>query len=239
MVRKPTFRRFRDLTPQDVNVDFQVHTVKTDGDATIGDILERARERKLGAIAFTEHVRKETDWFPEFVRDVREASQSFPEIKVFVGCETKAEDLEGTLDLTDEIYEACDIVLGSVHRFPNGHGGFLDFNAMTPKETADLEFELAMGMIREGRIHVMSHPGGMYERRHGVFPEKYFREMMLATLKSGVAIEINSSYLVDPDAFLRLLAEVNPFVSIGSDVHKLHEVAHCRDMLLKKGVGAS
>lgn len=237
--RKPTFRRFRELTPEDVNVDFQVHTVKTDGDATIDEILDRTAERNLRAIAFTEHVRKDTKWFPDFVNDVRAAAGRRPGLTVYVGCETKAEDTAGTLDLSDEIFDACDIVLGSVHRFPNGRGGFLDFNTLSAAQMADLEFDLAMGMVKGGRIDVLSHPGGMYERRHGAFPKERFRALMEATLEAGIAIEINSSYLVDVDSFLGLCAEVNPFVSIGSDVHKLDEIAKCRDMLRTKGVGVS
>ena len=53
----------------------------------------------------------------------------------------------------------------------------------------------------------------------------------LRTARRGVAIEINSSYLVDVDAFLRLCQEVDPIVSIGSDAHKLEELGRCRDVL--------
>lgn len=238
MGRPPPFARFRDLSESTVNVDFQVHTSKTDGEGTIEEVLAAAGRRQVGAIAFTEHVRKDTDWFPQFADDVELAARARPEIRVYVGCETKAMNDAGVLDVSDEIYDRCDIVLGSVHRFPNGRGGYLDFREMTPEQTAEMEFELALGMAKGGRIDVLSHPGGMYERRYGVFPEKYFRELMLACLKSETAIEINSSYLVDPDGFLRLCADINPIVSIGSDVHKIEEMGRCRDMLRARGIGA-
>ncbi len=237
MSKLPPFRRFHDLCASSVNVDFQVHTVKTDGKGTIREILSIARERKLGAIAFTEHVRKSTDWFAGFAEDVRRTAEDFREISVYVGCETKALDKAGTLDVSAEIFQISDIVLGSVHRFPDDRGGYLEFNSMSPAEMAELEFELALGMAEKGEIDVLSHPGGMYERRHGAFPEKYFRDLMRATLKAEVAIEINSSYLVDPENFLRLCAEIDPFVSIGSDVHSLDEIGRCRDMLRKRGIG--
>ena len=62
---------------------------------------------------------------------------------------------------------------------------------------------------------------------------------MIEALKSETAVEINSSYLVDPEGFLRLCAEINPIVSIGSDVHKLEEMGRCRDMLRARGIGSS
>lgn len=234
--QRPEFHRFRDLTDAMLNIDFQIHTNWTDGEATAQEILEVAQARHLDAIAFTEHVRRDTDWFARFVRHVREHAAGFADLTVYVGCETKAMDENGTLDISDDIHNASDIVLGSVHRFPDGKGGYLDFKALTPKETADIEFRLAIGMARHAPIDVLAHPGGMYERRHGAFPTEYFRELMIATLERGIAIEINSSYLVDMSGFLALCEEINPIVSIGSDAHRLDELARCRDMLRQMGV---
>ncbi|MDI7864806.1 PHP domain-containing protein [Rhizobiaceae bacterium n13] len=235
-VRKPEFHRFRDLTDAMLNVDFQIHTNWTDGEATPQDILEVAQARHLDAIAFTEHIRHDTDWFARFVRHVREHAVGFPDMTVYVGCETTAMDENGTIDSTDDIHRECDLVLGSVHRFPDGKGGYLDFKALSAGDAAEIEFLLALGLARHAAIDVLAHPGGMYERRHGAFPQEYFRELMMATLERGIAIEINSSYLVDMGGFLLLCEEINPIVSIGSDVHRLDDLARCRDMLRQLGV---
>lgn len=239
MRHRPVFSRFRELNSDALNVEYQVHTIQTDGEGTVEEILSFARERGIGALAFTEHVRVATDWFPDFSSDIRERAAGFPEMKVFVGCETKAMDENGTLDISKEVLEASDIVLGSVHRFPDGKGGYLDFKTLSANETADIEFRLAMGMVRNAPIDVLAHPGGMYERRHGAFHEKYFRDLMTATLERGIAIEINSSYLVDAGKFIQLCKEINPIVSIGSDAHKLEELGKCRDMLRSMGVSKS
>ena len=53
------------------------------------------------------------------------------------------------------------------------------------------------------------------------------------SLERNIALEINSSYLRDVPAFLKLGAEINPYVSIGSDVHGLEELGRCRDLLLE------
>ena len=94
-----------------------------------------------------------------------------------------------------------------------------------------------MAMVRNASIYLLAHPGGMYQRRYGTFNESYFRELMIATLERGIAIEINSSYLVDVESFIQLCKEINPIVSIGSDAHKLEELGNCRDMLRNMGVG--
>ncbi|AUX80292.1 PHP family phosphoesterase domain-containing protein (plasmid) [Sinorhizobium fredii] len=234
---KPVFSRFRDLGRAQLNVEFQVHTNWTDGQATVLEVLQTAKERGLAELAFTEHVREDTSWFPDFRSEILSAADGFGDLRVYVGCETKAIDDDGRLDVSRSVLDACDIVLGVVHRLPDGQGGYLDFKQMSFEETAEIEFRLSMGMIASAPIDVLGHPGGMSLRRYGRFPENYFRTLVTATLERGIAIEINSSYLVDIPAFLALCDEINPFVSIGSDAHKLSELGRCRDRLRELGVG--
>jgi putative hydrolase len=232
-MRKPQFAHYRELNAANANVEFQLHTDWTDGEPPIAEVLSTARERRLAGVAFTEHVRKDTSWFPAFAREVREAAADYADLAVYIGCESKAMDTHGTLDVTDGILAECDVVLGVVHRFPDGNGGYLDFKSLSPARMAELECELSLGMINNAPIDVLGHPGGMYQRRHGAYPQHLFRTMMQATAARGIAIEINSSYLADVPAFLDLCDEVNPLVSIGSDAHKLHEIGHCRDLLMR------
>ena len=240
MPTKLAFRRFKDLTANDINVELQLHTTQTDGKNTIEEMLQTAQSLGLHSIAFTEHVRHETTWFPEFTKDIERLAPQFHPLQVFVGCEAKALDTSGGLDVADEVRAQCDIVLGSVHRFPASHdeSDYLNWDELDDETFARTEFDLALGLAKYAPIDVLSHPGGMYERkRQRVFPEAYFRELMLTTLGRGIAIEINSSYLRDPDLFLKLCEEINPFVSIGSDAHHVSELGKCRDMLRQKGVG--
>lgn len=231
--REPTFARCRDLDLHAVNVEYQVHTTQTDGRATIGELLQTARQRRLSALAFTEHVRRATAWFAEFAAAVRAEARSVPDLRVYVGCEAKALDADGALDASDAILAEAEVVLGSVHRFPDGRGGFLDFRTLSADACATIECELALGLLRNAPIHVLAHPGGMTLRKTGAFPDHLFRKIMEASLERGIAVEINTSYLKDLPGFFRLCAAINPYVSIGSDVHELAEVGRCRDRLLE------
>ncbi len=228
----PPFAHFRNLDHTTLNVEYQVHTRQTDGQATVEDLLATARQRGLSALAFTEHVRRDTPWFGTFARHVRAAAQAYPDLRVYVGCEAKALDSAGSLDASDAILAECDLVLGSVHRFPDGNGGYLEPGSLPADACAEREFALALGLVRAAPIHVLAHPGGMSLRNHGSFPEPLFRRLLEAARERGVAVEINTSYLRDVPAFLRLCAEVDPLVSIGSDVHRLEELGRCRDLLL-------
>ena len=231
-------KRYLELTADDLNVEYHVHTKQTDGQSTIAEILETAQARGLAAIAITEHVRKDTTWFPEFAADVRAAAQGFQNLVVYVGCETKALDTAGTLDISGDIRARCDLVLGSVHRFPSESAGYLDWDQLDDTAFARTEYELALGLLTSARIDVLAHPGGMYQRRRKQpFPEDYLRNIMMISVKTAVAIEINTSYLRDVDGFLKLCAAVNPYVSIGSDAHTLEAIGQCRNVLRSKKVG--
>jgi putative hydrolase len=225
--------RYREITHTDANCDLHVHTAQTDGKARIEEILVRASELGLRRVAFTEHVRKSTAWFDIFAQEVRNTALSYPAIEVLVGCEAKALDVNGTLDVSPEILRQCDIVLGSVHRFPANDGGYVNVASLSAEETQRIEFSLAMGLLEAGPIDVLSHPGGMYARRfERDLPPELQKALMERALDRGVAIEINSSYLQEPSRFLELCALVNPPVSIGSDMHDLKDLGSCRDMLM-------
>jgi putative hydrolase len=231
-------KRYLELTADDLNVEYQVHTKQTDGQSTITEILETAQARGLDAIAITEHVRKDTTWFPKFAADVRAAALKYKNLAVYVGCEAKALDTAGTLDISDDIRARCDLVLGSVHRFPAESGGYMDWDQLENDSFARVEYELALGLLQSARIDVLAHPGGMYERRRNkLFPEAYMRSLMMVSARTAVAIEINTSYLRDIDGFLKLCTEVNPYISIGSDAHTLEAIGQCRDVLRGKTAG--
>lgn len=233
--RRPSFPRYRGLSPSDLHCDLHVHTSRTDGEAKVEAVLREARERRLRRIAFTEHVRRSTDWFTDFAREVRTQARAYPEIEVLVGCETKALDGLGSLDVSEAILAECDIVLGSVHRFPDGNGGYLSTAALAREELAQKEFEFAMGVLRSEHADVLAHPGGMYARRHGSdLPADLMRTLVRESVARGVAVEINSSYLRDVDGMLALFDELNPYVSIASDMHRLADLGQCRDLLTQK-----
>lgn len=234
--QRPRFPRFLDLTQADIDCDFHLHTNRTDGEADVGDIIEAAGERGLKQIGITEHVRKETNWFKSFAKDVRATAKHHPDVRVFVGCEAKALDMKGSLDVTEETLGECDVVLGSVHRFPDRYGGFMNFASLTREACARIEFLLALGLATSAPIDVLAHPGGMLSRRFGTdLPTDMLEELIEKCQDRDIAIEINSSYLRNVDGFLDLCSKHNPRVSIGSDMHQLEQLGQCRDLLTTKG----
>jgi putative hydrolase len=234
---RPRFYRFGELDGDAVNVEWHLHTSHTDGQPGVEEVLEAAQVTGLRSVAFTEHVRHTSTWFPAFAGEVRAAAARFPGIEVLVGCEAKAIDSAGALDASEEILALCDIVLGSVHRVPDASGESRPFAELATGDLHDRELELSLGLILGGRISALAHPMGMLQRQRGIFPVEAMKAILAAAAEHGVAVEISSSYLVDWDGFLALCREIDPLVSIGSDAHKVEELGVCRDRLRASGMG--
>lgn len=223
----PSLVRFADLEPNWVRREMHLHTNYTDGEGTIEQVIRRAEQVGLAEIAFTEHVRADSEWFPGFAAEVRRLAAASP-VRVLVGAEARIADFQGSLDISPEIRSHCDLVLASVHRFPSPKGERLEFADIEEIGFAETEYRLALGFLKKGGAEVLAHPGGMSLRRFKQFPLDYFSSLMEEARKADIAIEINSSYhhLVF-DQYLALLQTTNPLVSIGSDAHELQRIGDC------------
>jgi histidinol phosphatase-like PHP family hydrolase len=94
--------------------DLHIHTKRTDGEATPADIIKLANKFHMATVAFTEHISKNPtyDWFL-FKDEIKRLDSG--SVKVLVGVEAKVLNEEGDLNVSDEILEEADIVLGSLH----------------------------------------------------------------------------------------------------------------------------
>lgn len=224
---KPAFQRFRDLNKP--NWDFHLHTIWTDGQASIRETLQRAKELNLEAIAITDHVRGDSLWFKDFASNVKLEAEKF-DVLTFVGCETKVKDLSGTLDLNDEIVGLTDVVLASVHRLPFMDNA--DFSRVEPELLLNTEFELSLAIITNKLTDVLAHPFGMTMRWTSLFKNNIdkFKIVVNEAVKAGKAIEINTNYMHSENLGLVLstLNELNPLVSTGSDAHTLDRIGNVK-----------
>jgi len=197
--------------------------------------VTKAIRLKLKSIAFTEHVNKNTDWFDDFKKRI-DALKNNKHIKIFLGIEVGTVDFNGTLNATQEIIRKSDIVLGVVHRYPNGRGGLIALNEtknLGQDKAAEVEFKLALALINNKNVDVLGHPFGVYSKFFNKFPEEYMKELLIESLKKGKSVEINTKYIFKKDRFFRLLKEINPYVSIGSDAHSREEIARSFDIIRK------
>ena len=114
-------------------VDFHMHTTWTDGHDNAVAMHEAAIKCGLKSILFSEHARRTSEgWFFDFAAEIRNLQSD--QCRALVGVEAKILNFDGALDTTDSIAGTCDLVMASVHRFPDEQGHMLRFDDVDPGE---------------------------------------------------------------------------------------------------------
>ena len=99
-------------------IDHHLHTKWTDGKNSVQDMYNFYRKKNYESILFSEHSRKTSkNWFKKFSNQVRKIK--YTTCMPIVGTEVKIVNLKGHLDLSKKIKKECDLIMASVHRFPN------------------------------------------------------------------------------------------------------------------------
>lgn len=215
------------------NADFHMHTTWTDGENSVSEMHERAVACGIERILFSEHARKTSeDWFPKFAAEVRGLPKRACE--ALVGVECKVESFDGTLDVSENIRGACDLVMASVHRFPGEtvvkpgpDSGF------SRDEAVETEFRLALAALRNPHVDILGHPFGMCYRRFGIAPPRdLMRALIRESARTGVAFEINARYHPNPRELVEWCVADGAVVSLGSNAHKPEEIGRITRILL-------
>lgn len=208
-------------------VDFHIHTNWTDGKNSITEIYERAQILKLERIVFTEHSSRTSDsWFDTFAHDVTNLTTS--NTKVHLGSEVRIFNLDGEIEILDSVSRNCELILASVHRFPDPSGNVVEFSDIPVQSVLNLEFRLMKNAIKNSQAHVIAHPFGMSLERFKLQPTiDMWIELIELSKKYGVALEINSKYHKNFKFVLDLYIKEDALMSIGSDVHELDTLGKC------------
>lgn len=217
-VEFPTWDRLGAMAP----FDFHNHTTWTDGADRAVDMAHATRRQGIERMLFSEHVRTTSTYFPEFESEIR--ALAVDGLQILVGIEAKALDAGGTIDAAPETIRRCDIVLGSVHSPPpDESGGTGRWSGLDAKVAIDLEFRLALGIVRSSPAHVLAHPMGMAVSRFGAKPLAEIEALAKACRDHGKAFELNARYCPDPALWARVVRDAGCPVSFGSDAHRVSE----------------
>ena len=103
-----------------LTADYHTHTIFSDGNNTVLENVQRAKEIGLKEVAITEHGfshiifgihRKD---MPKFIQEIREA-EAQTGMRTLVGIESNIRGHSGLCDLTKEDYENFDVYLAGIH----------------------------------------------------------------------------------------------------------------------------
>jgi len=203
----------------DIKGDLHMHTSYSDGANTIEEMAEGAKQRGYEYIAITDHVgalqianaiNEETVLKQiEVIRDLNKQDKG---IRILAGAEANI-DLEGNLDLTEDVLKKLDVVVGGVHS-----------KLKMPREEITNRVVTALS---NKYLTILSHPiGQLLNKRPG--SDLDLTQVFEAAKKHGKILEINAypNRLDLSDVNSRAANQHGILLEIGTDAHAVQELKY-------------
>ncbi len=213
-----------DIADMDITYDFHAHADYTDGKSSVKEMIDKAEELGFTVFSFTEHVRTTADaWWKDYVAEIKKEREGRG-ITVLIGLEANAIGEYGNVDITPSMVEDAELALGAVHGYYTADWTKIKDGSMPADEALAYEIDKACGLCENEFIDVIAHPGQTYEKFYDHFSEEGYRTIFQKAKDTNTAIEISGNYPKDTKMFLKVLLEVNPRVSFGSNAHHASEI---------------
>ncbi|MBK8027853.1 MAG: DNA polymerase/3'-5' exonuclease PolX [Chloroflexi bacterium] len=209
----PTLIRLEDLT-----ADLHMHTVWSDGTATIREMAAAAKARGRRWIVITDHSRGavvanglSVERLLAQQAEVRKVDAEFaPALRVFHGSEVEIK-ADGELDFPDEVLAQLDFVVASLH-----------VSLRQPREQITARL---LNAIRNPHVDLIGHPRGqLIASREGA--DLDMDAVFEAAAQSGIALEINANpERLDLEArYARRATQLGIPLAIDSDAHSIQNM---------------
>jgi len=204
----------------DVRGDLHVHTLASDGNATIEEIAYACKRKGYEYVGITDHseaLKVANGLSVERLRgnmDIARNVSSLVEVKVLIGAEVEILE-NGKFDYPDDVLRQLDFVVGAVHsKF-----------TMPEKEMT----ERVLTALSNDNMTILAHPTGqVLEQR-----EPYALDMdrvMQAAKDHAVCLELNAfpERLDLNDIYCRKAKEMGVRVAISTDSHSIAQLDNMR-----------
>lgn len=205
----------------DMRGDLHMHTVATDGRATVREMAEAAAALGYEYIAITDHSKAlamanglDEERVVEFAEQIRLLNQEGLPLRVFSGLEC---DIlrDGSMDIAEDALAALDWVTGSMHSYFN-----LEANEMTDRFLRALE---------SPSLRVVGHATGRILLNREPYPFDFDRVASRAA-ERGIAFEVNASpeRLDLPSHLVRAAKQKGCRFTISTDAHRPQHLHNMR-----------
>lgn len=186
--------------------DFHVHCNYNDHsspDLTVPNVVKYAEKIGLRTIAFTEHVRKTSDWIPEYLNEIQHISSN-SNIETIAGFEAKIL-IDGSIDCPQN-YADKYFLIASFH---------------TRYDDKQVWLRALEKAIENPNVEVIGH----------IAPEPSFSlkpneiaELADLIVQNDKIVELNVKYHRPPKDWIQIFKKNNVRFHLGSDAHSLDEI---------------
>jgi putative hydrolase len=185
--------------------DYHIHCNYNDHsspDLTISNVVKYAENIGLVVIAFTEHVRKISDWIPEYLKEIEHISTD--RLKIIAGFEAKIL-IDGSIDCPEK-YADKHFLIASFH---------------TKYHNKQVWLQALERAIENPNVDVIGH----------IAPEPSFtlepdeiEQLAKMIVHNNKTVELNAKYHRPPKEWIQIFRKNNVHFHLGSDAHSLDEI---------------
>jgi putative hydrolase len=224
-----------------------VHSTFSDGASSLAQNVQAARERALRTLCLVDHVRRDTEWLPEFTAAVAPFKQQ-PGLRVLAGVEAKILDPSGRLDLPSGL-DGIDLVLVADHQFPADGGpvhpaqvrAAIGRGEITGAEAIEQLCEAtANALDATDRRCVLAHLFSVLPKMgldEAMVPEPLLADLAGRVALAGAMVEINEKWACPSPRTVAAMGRAGVCVVAGSDSHHCRDVGVYRSVRLTAGAG--
>jgi DNA polymerase (family 10) len=211
----------------DIRGDLHMHTDASDGEGTLEEMVEAAKQRGLAYIAITDHSKRVSMARGLDGKRLREQWSRIDELNAKLGKSftllkgVECDILEkGGMDLPDDVLEQADWVLGSVH-----------YGQQQPRDQITKRI---LGAIENPHVCCIAHPTGRLINQRDAY-EVDLDEVMAAARQHGKLLELNASpqRLDLNDVYCEAAKSRGIPIVINTDAHKTSSLAWMRYGILQ------
>ncbi len=209
------------VTLEDIRGDLHVHTDLTDGQHTLEEMVDAAKECGYKYVGITEHSKRVTiahglDAKAMF-RRIKEIDRLNKKLKGVVVLKSIEVDIleDGSLDMEDEALKELDVTVCAIHS---------KFNLSLKKQT-----ERVSRAMDNPYFNILAHPTGRLIHERDPY-EVDMEAVMKAAKERGCIMELNAHpYRLDlNDAHCKLAKETGVKVVISTDAHSIADLGYMR-----------
>ncbi|NLO20683.1 MAG: PHP domain-containing protein [Syntrophomonadaceae bacterium] len=210
--------------------DYHTHSRYSDGRQGIENIVHAAFSKGLLEVAITDHgplaavigVKKQESYL-DIKEEIYQVQRKYPNIHILLGAEANIRDLDGTLDLDEEIMEELDILIAGLHPYtwPTSIKDGWSIMAGNSLRRLGPRFQkeavkantraIVAALNRYPQIDILSHPG--------LFFKVHIEEVAWACKIRQVLFEINCAHKYPPISDIIEANRVGVKFIINSDAH--------------------
>ncbi len=219
------------MTNEAATQDMQVHSTFSDGADTVEANVEQAERIGLVEMTCVDHVRRDTDWLPEYTAAVARIGAE-TKLQLHCGIEAKLLDTRGTLDMPDGDLPGVDWIYAADHQVPMEDGVHHPDEVREGIESGRYRSQdVIAGIMAATEACLPQHPGriviahifSIFRQigcREQDVPAELIESLAQTTYETGNRIEVNERYRTPSAATLRPFVRRGVPLLMSTDSHR-------------------